>query len=65
VEYLITTRSANRSYRRKYQKIRHQFKQAMQASNELIREEQRAAALARRLQEQIEYVLTWLYHAVD
>ncbi|KAF2758500.1 hypothetical protein EJ05DRAFT_475806 [Pseudovirgaria hyperparasitica] len=45
---------SQKSLRRKYQKIRWMFKNEMQSSNELIREEHRSMALARRLQEQID-----------
>lgn len=42
--------------RKKYRKMRVRFDERMRESNTLFREEHKAIALARRLQEQNEYV---------
>ncbi|KAI9761005.1 MAG: hypothetical protein M1835_000069 [Candelina submexicana] len=44
------------SYRKKYRKMKHQFEEKMKESSSLFKEEQRALDIARRLQEQNEYV---------
>lgn len=41
--------------RRKYRKMRAKFEDTMNQSNQLIKDEYKAIALARRLQEQNEY----------
>jgi len=43
-----------RSWRKKYKKMRQRFSDAMNESNRLARSENRAQALARRLQEENE-----------
>jgi hypothetical protein len=44
-----------RSWRKKYRKLRLRFNKVMDDSNGLFKEEHRALALARRLQEENEY----------
>ncbi|PVI05092.1 hypothetical protein DM02DRAFT_610959 [Periconia macrospinosa] len=46
-----------RSWRRKYRKMRAKFEETMNASNQLIMDEWKAQALARRLQEQNDQIL--------
>ena len=45
-----------KSYRKKYLKMRHGFKDKMRESNALFEEEQHTIRIAHRLQEQNEYV---------
>ncbi|KAF2193742.1 hypothetical protein K469DRAFT_619019 [Zopfia rhizophila CBS 207.26] len=49
-----------RSWRRKYRKMRARFEDTMNASNTLIKDEYKAIALARRLQEQNDQILDML-----
>ncbi|KAF2203604.1 hypothetical protein GQ43DRAFT_478894 [Delitschia confertaspora ATCC 74209] len=49
-----------RSWRRKYRKMRAQFEDTMNMSNQLIKDEYKAIALARRLQEQNDQILDLL-----
>ncbi|MCJ1471486.1 hypothetical protein MMC13_000125 [Lambiella insularis] len=52
-----------RSYKKKYNKMRHTFKERMRISNSLFDEEQRLVKVARRLQEQNDQLLDLLLEA--
>ncbi|KAJ4295447.1 hypothetical protein N0V90_007459 [Kalmusia sp. IMI 367209] len=54
-----------RSWRRKYRKMRVRFEDTMNASNQLILDEWKAQALARRLREQNDQILDILLHMND
>ncbi|KAF2706453.1 hypothetical protein K504DRAFT_386408 [Pleomassaria siparia CBS 279.74] len=54
-----------RSWRRKYRKMRAKFEDTMSTSNTLIKDEFRAMALARRLQEQNDQILEMLLDMND
>lgn len=47
---------SSQRFRKKFRKMKIMFDKAMEASNSLYREEQKATAIAKRLQEQNEYV---------
>ncbi|KAL9597597.1 MAG: hypothetical protein Q9219_005036 [cf. Caloplaca sp. 3 TL-2023] len=54
------TKPTYKSYRKKYLKSRHVFKEKMRDSNSLFEDEQRTAQIANRLQEQIDQFLDLL-----
>lgn len=54
-----------RSWRRKYRKMRAKFEDTMNQSNQLIKDEYKAIALARRLQEQNDQILEILLDIND
>lgn len=53
---MVSLLIASVARRKKYRKMKHTFEEKMRESNSLFREEQKAMELARRLQEQNEWV---------
>ena len=55
----------DRYYRKKFLKMRHNFKDKMRENGRLYEEEHHSARIARRLQEQNEYVNPYYNHSTD